>query len=106
MTKKIDQVKDNATEIWKTLKSILDSKGKEDFKDEILFSGKLVTGGEICERFNEFFIDSIGNIAKSINHTKTPKETVEIISIQSKMEKFDSSDGITISVLKAAFETI
>lgn len=123
--KKIDETKNNSTEMWKTLKGLIKVENKKCPKEEIIFNNKIVSGDEISESFNNFFINSITEIVENIVPSKTHQESIDHISVSCKMEKFcklemselrtivntlpnkeSNTDGITVKILKAAFETI
>lgn len=122
---KIDDVKDNPNEMWKTLKTLIGNKQIEVQKNQIKFDNKMIKGDEICENFNRFFIESIENIVKNFTPHKTHIELVQPIQIDTKMEHFNkltmselrkivkkmtnkesNTDGITVNIVKLAFETI
>lgn len=121
---KIDQNKQNSTEMWKTLKSIVNEKNQDSIKNEIIFNG-VVVEKDICERFNEHFLNSIDEIVKNIHPSKTHVESISHIESDKNLEEFcmiemselrktisnmknkeSNIDGITVQILKYAFETI
>ncbi|XP_057671238.1 uncharacterized protein LOC130902970 [Diorhabda carinulata] len=118
---KIDLLKDDPTEMWKTIKKLINSKTNEGPKPEIIFDNKRITGKEISEQFNIFFLDSIKEIVKNNNQN----EIVSNIEVKCVMEKFkilemadlrkivkkmknkeSNTDGITVQILKYGFEAI
>ena len=60
----------------------------ENKKNQIKFGDKLVTGKEICEIFNKFFLDRIREISENITPSKSLEETVQQIETEYRMEKF------------------
>ena len=122
---KIDETRDDPTRMWKSLKKLVCSKSYSDPKDKLWFNNKIVTGTNICEQFNLYFLDSIKTIAESIQTNKSHQEISNAININSNMEEFNrlqmsdlrkklnkmntkesSVDGITVKILKLAFETV
>ncbi|XP_056646410.1 uncharacterized protein LOC130451424 [Diorhabda sublineata] len=118
---KIDLLKDDPTEMWKTIRKLINSKTNEGPKPEIIFDNKRITGKEISEQFNIFFLDSIKEIVKNNNQN----EIVSNIEVKCVMEKFkilemtdlrkivkkmknkgSNTDGITVQILKYGFEAI
>lgn len=80
--------------MWKTLKKLVKSKEKSKYEC-IEFDGvKTVSEGEIAEKFNRFYIDSI----KEIN------ESISVIDFEEFIENFDCAfkfERINIDQLKA-----
>lgn len=122
---KVDEIKNNPKEMWKTLKTMLNNKISKGTKNEILFDGKLVTGSKISDFFNGFFLNSISDIVDNIVQSKTPEESIADIHTDCRLEKFcrlemsqmrkivnsmknkeSNTDGVTVGILKAAFESI
>lgn len=64
----IDENKNNPKELWKNLKTLL--------PDEILFDDLTLDNDlNIANRFNEFFIDSISELVRSL-----PKKTIRLVN--------------------------
>lgn len=121
---KIDEVKHDSKEMWKTLKRLI--KGGKQNKKGIWF-GDIFESNEkiIAEKFNEYFISSINSLVKKTNdlqlqcalsfinvkectfekfHSLELKELKEIII--NMRNKNSSVDGVTTKLLKLSFEVI
>lgn len=126
-SEKVDEVKNRPTEMWKTLKQLLQNKKGGDLNDGIVFDNKLVTDSqEIAENFNNYFLESIEDIldvqeqgedySTTVNLIETPECSMQSFKLlemrdlrrivkQMKVKK-NSVDGIDTRILKLAFETI
>lgn len=127
---KIDQNKNNPTSMWKTLKEVIrgepvGAKAIENIDFEILDNG---TEGNIADKFNLYYIQSINDIIKSIDSNNIPstsRKTIYVIENKGEMEKFEiitmkqleeivkklpkkkgTEEGITSDILKAVFYVI
>lgn len=123
---KIDQVKNNSAEMWKTLKQLIGYSDKSSTKEGIVFNNKLVeNAGEIAEKFNIYFLDSIDQIVSIPSEDQMKIVLNNMKKCDCRMDKFtllgfsqlkkivremkhkkSSVDGITTQVLKLAFEAI
>lgn len=122
----IDDCRGDAKVMWKTLKELI--KGKEiNKKDEISFGDKTVTGDyQICEAFNEYFLESIKEITGDIINKNGNEHILNNIVVndvswqnfrilsmsdlrkilKQMPNKNSNVDGITTKILKTAFEAI
>lgn len=127
---KIDQNKDNPTSMWKTLKEVIrgepvGTKTIENIDFEILDNG---TEGNITDKFNLYYIQSVNDIIKSIDSNNIPstsRKASYVIGSKGEMEKFEiitmkqleeivkrlpkkkgTEEGITSDILKAVFYVI
>lgn len=127
---KIDQNKDNPTSMWKTLKEVIrgepvGAKAIENIDFEILDND---TEGNIADKFNLYYIQSINDIIKSIDSNNIPstsRKTIYVIENKGEMDKFEiitmkqleeivkklpkkkgTEEGITSDILKAVFYVI
>lgn len=125
-TRKIDGVKTNSYEMWKTLKQIIKTDRRGNKKCGIIFDAEVTDSVKIAEKFNNYFIDSIKEIVDSIIRTESYEVTLDRIhAIDSKMNGFNiismselrklikdlnnklsSVDGINTKILKISFEAI
>lgn len=122
---KIDEVKNNPKEMWKSLKKLISHGECVNSRREMVFDGVVVKEKDICESFNNFFLDSIKDISESIIRNKPNEESIQHISCEHKMAKFcrvelaklrkiislmenkeSNTDGITVRILKMSFEVI
>ena len=123
---KIDEVKNDSEEMWKTLKLLVYGKNK-NIVVGIKFAGKLYENKEeISELFNNYFLDSIEDITLSLNKTNKYEEILnsmekhmctfnkfklinvtELKKIVNDMKNKKSSvDGINMKILKMSIEAI
>lgn len=127
---KIDQNKDNSTSMWKTLKEVIrgepvGAKTIENIDFEILDKG---TEGNIADKFNLYYIQSVNDIIKSIDSNNIPsasRKTSYVIENKGEIGKFEiitmkqleeivkklpkkkgTEKGITSDILKAVFHVI
>jgi exonuclease III len=117
---KIEQADSNT--MWKVLKSIV--KNRVDTKKSILFNDTLITNNEtIAQKFNEYFIESVKDINKSIDLVdynefgdnieendhcfkfKTVNK-IDIWNILNKIKTKSGIDNINVKVMKDSFDTI
>ena len=121
--KKIDDNKRNSVVLWKTLKTLVKSKGNESCQQIRVGSDIFDKPDEIATKFNDYFITSIENISNSIqtgakdsdNITSDPDRGwtgFEISDIQMlkkivfDMENKGSPDEINVKFIKEYFEEI
>lgn len=123
---KIDNVKNDPTEMWKTIKHLVNSKNAH-IKQSITFpSGIYTKSKEISEMFNEYFLNSLHKINVSINKILNREEIIANINkpqcvfhefsqinfhqlkkLTNNMKNKQSSvDGINTKILKFSFEAI
>lgn len=123
---KIDNVKNNSTEMWKTLKQLMKSNDRGERRKSILFNSIVIENDDdIADNFNTYFLKSIDQIVI----TPSEDQILDVLNNMDKsncrMEKFmrlsfadlkkivnnmknkkSSVDGITTKILKLTFEAI
>ena len=84
---KIEQNKNNSKELWRILKKLM--KSKDGLPRGILF-GNIEECSEpiIATKFNEYFIESISEINRSIELVNEPTEIQNAINLNCRMEVF------------------
>lgn len=123
---KIDEVKDNPVEMWKTLKQLVKSNKKDNKKEDITFNNELEKNEEtIANKFNIYFLKSIEELVTNANQNQMDEILSKMIKCDVKLDKFkqlefcelkkivkemkkknSSVDGITTNILQYAFEVI
>lgn len=123
---KIDNVKDDSVEMWKTLRSLTKSSSRNTFKEGIVFDNMLEREKVvIAEKFNTYFLRSLNEIVIIPNQKQMNDVLGNMVKCECRLEKFrplgfaelktivksmnnkkSSVDGITPYVLKLAFDAI
>jgi len=92
----IDFNKDDSTSIWKTLKEIIEVNQQEIEDIEFKILGN-IEECNIADKFNVYYIQSINNIAESINKDAKSrdayKEVIYVIENKEIMENFEMIRG-------------
>lgn len=122
---KVDEVKDDAKEMWKTLKKLMGASTRQH-KDSITFDNRAESDPSvIAERFNNYFIESIEQISTRLSVNQIEYSLQGLSQYQCKFESFhvlefgelkkmvrsiknknSSLDGITAEIFKLAFEVM
>lgn len=122
----IDQNKHNGKAMWKVLKELINGKKHYNNKSIIFESSVLTEETKIADAFNIFFINSLDNIIDSIVRVHENNYIINNIpQINLKFDKFEKTnlkglaniigsikkdtcdrDGVTLKIIKYAFEVI
>lgn len=123
---RIDESKSNSTEMWKTIKQLVNKNRIYNRKEGIIFNDIMIKNEKnIAESFNTYFLESIKQIAvepteqdikEIINNMQTTNIKMKNFKnldmrglreiINNMANKTSSTDGITTHILKLAFEVI
>ena len=123
---KIDEVKDNPVEMWKTLKQLVKSNKKENNKEGIIFNNEMEKNKQtIANKFNAYFLNSLEELVTYPNQDQINEFVNNMTECNVKLERFkllefyelrkivnemkikkSSVDGITTTILQSAFEII
>lgn len=123
---KIDEVKHDTVEMWKTLKQLVKGDKTANKKEGIIFNNEIERDEkEIAEKFNRYFLNSLETIVTCPNQNQIDEILNNINICEYKLEKFkliefcelkkivnnlknkkSSVDGITTKILQLAFEII
>ena len=90
--RKIDDNKKNSTLLWKTLKTLIKSKGRDSCPQVKVGSKIFDDPCEIAEKFNEFFIESITEITSGIGDGNGGNSESTPITVTGYWQNFDLPD--------------